>query len=791
MNSFIKTALRSMKKQKSMTFINISGLALGLACCIMILMWIKEERSFDRFHENFHNIYRIVADWPKYSWEGVEATPQPLGPQIKDQIPEILETVRLASHYRKVFRYQDKAFYESRGLIADPSFFKIFSFKFLQGSLETAFSSPSDLVITENLAHKYFADEDPMGKIVQVDGQPATVTGVIVDTPHNSTLQIDFISSFEFIQELSNYGLEWGSFNFNTYVLLHPNANPKEVNPKITNLALENNCPQIKDGASFRLQPLSAVHLDARPYEREIIALSDRRTLLLFSMIAAFILLISCINYINLATARASARIKEVGLRKTVGASRFQLICQFLGESFLLTGLAFMGATVLILLFSPFFSHLSGKTLVLQLDNLDQIALLSGLFIITGFLSGCYPAFLLSGLSPTRILKHFKQGGGGIFFRRILVVFQFSLTIMLLIGTAVIFRQLRYLSEADLGFTRNNIIQIPIKENLDSEYQAFKDELLRHPRIQSVTAQRYPFVEQTWRSAGNFEWEGGGGKNDLDMVYTGVDYDFFKTLDIKMVEGRVFSKDYASDENKAVILNQKAVEAMAVKNPIGKWFSISKDDRRTIIGVVQNDHFRSLRHKTEPRVFYIADLSKAKDSGLILVKFISGPSKEVLQDINDIWISFNPISPFEYHFFDDIYISLYQKERRILSLLNIFSSLAVFISCLGLLGLVSFMTERRTKEIGIRKVLGAGERSIILHLTKDFILLVLIANLIAWPLGYYLGNTLLQEFTVKKGMNVMIFIISGALTLFIAALTAVQQALRTARINPADTLRVE
>jgi len=790
MNLFIKTALRSMKKQKSITFINIFGLALGLACCIMILMWIKEEQGFDRFHKNFKNIYRIVADWPKNGWEGVDATPQPLGSLISNQIPEVLETVRLASHYRKVFRYQDMAFYESRGLIADPSFFKIFSFKFLQGSIETAFSSPLDLVITENLARRYFDDENPMGKIVQVDGQPATIKGVIADMPQNSTLQVDFISSFEFIRELTDYGLQWGSFNFSTYVLLHPNAQPKEVGPKITTLARENNCPQVKDGASFRLQPLSAVHLDARPYQKEIIALSDRKTLILFSFIAAFILLISCVNYINLTTARSSIRAKEVGLRKTVGAVRFQLIRQFLGESFLLTGMAFTAALVLILLLSPFLSQLSGKTLGLQLDNLSQIFQVFALFLITGFLSGCYPAFLLSGLPPTQIFKHFKQGGG-LLFRRILVVFQFSLTITLLIGTAVIFLQLRYLSQADLGFNQHNIIQIPIKENLDTRYQAFKGELLKHPRILSVSAQRYPLAEQTWRSAGNFEWEGGGGKNDLDLVYTGVDYDFFKTLDIKMVEGRVFSRDYASDENKAVILNQKAAKAMGIKNPVGKWFAISKDDRRTIIGVVKDVHFRSFHFETEPRLFYIADFSQAKDMGLILVKIGSGPSKEVLQDIRDIWTSFNPISPFEYHFLDDIYFNLYKNERRILSLLNIFTGFAIFISCLGLMGLVSFMTQSRTKEIGIRKVLGAGEKSIILYLTKDFIRWVFLANLIAWPLGYILGNTLIQEFTIKKGMNVMIFIVSGALILFIAALTSVQQVLRTARVNPADTIKIE
>jgi putative ABC transport system permease protein len=791
MNTSIKTALRGIKKHKGYSFINIFGLALGLACCIMIVMWIRDERTFDRFHKNFDNIYRIVADWPKNGWEGVDATPQPLGPLVVEQIPEVLEMVRFASHNRLVFRYKDRAFYESRGLIADPSLFRIFTFEFLEGSAETAFTSPSDLVITESLAHKYFGEEDPLGKTVQVEGRPATVTGVIADIPQNSTLRFDFMSSFEFIKELANYGLHWGAFNFNSFVLLHPEANPKDVGPKITSLALEYNCPQVKDGASFRLQPLSAVHLDARPYKREMVSLGDKKALFLFSMIAAFILLISCVNYVNLATARSSLRAKEVGLRKTVGAGRFQIVRQFLGESFILTGLAFISALALILLFSPLYSRLSEKPLTLLPDDPGQILLLAGLFVLTGFLSGWYPALFLSGFPPIQNLRQQKQGGGGIFLRRILVVLQFSLTIVLLIGTVVVFRQLRYVSHADLGFNRDNIIQIPIKENLGARYQAFKEELLRQPRIQSVTAERYPFAEQTWRSAGNFDWEGREARDDLDMVYTGVDYDFFSTLEIEMVEGRVFSRDYASDENEAVILNQSAVEAMGIDNPVGKWFSVSKEDRRTIIGVVSDVLFRSLHFKTEPRLFYIADLSEAEDMGLILVKIEPGPTEEVLQEIRNIWISFNPISPFEYHFLDDTYAALYQKEKRMLILLNVFTGFAVFISCLGLLGLAAFMAERRTKEIGIRKILGAGESGIVLNLTKEFIRWVLLANIVAWPLGYFLGNTLLREFSVKKGMVISIFVFSGALTLLAAALTVGFQALRAARANPADSLRYE
>jgi putative ABC transport system permease protein len=791
MNTFIKTTLRGIKKNKGYSFINVFGLALGLACCIMIVMWVRDERSFDRFNKNFDTIYRIVADWPKNGWEGVDATPQPLGPLVVDQIPGVMDMVRFAPHSRLVFRYKDKAFYESRGLIADPSLFRIFTFAFLEGSAETAFTSPSDLVITESLARKYFGEEDPLGKTVQVEGRPATITGVIADIPQNSTLRFDFMSSFEFIRELANYGLHWGALNFNTFVLLHPEASPKDVGTKITSLALENNCPQVKDGASFRLQPLSAVHLDARSYKREMISLGDKKTLFLFSMIAAFILLISCVNYLNLATARSFLRAKEVGLRKTIGAGRFQIVRQFLGESFILTGLAFISALALILLFSPLYSRLSEKPLALRFDDPGQILLLACLFVLTGFLSGWYPALFLSGFPPVQNLRQQKQGGGGVILRRILVVLQFSLTIVLLIGTAVVFRQLRYVSRADLGFNRDSIIQFPIKENLGTRYQAFKEELLRNPRVRSVTAERYPFAEQTWRSAGNFDWEGREARDDLDMIYSGVDYDFFKTLEIEMIEGRAFSRDFASDEKEAVILNQSAVEAMGIDNPVGKWFSVSKEDRRIIIGVVRDVLFRSLHFKAEPRVFYLADLTEAADMGLILVKIAPGPIEEVLQDIRNIWMSFNPISPFEFHFLDDTYSTLYQKEKRMLILLRIFTGFAVFISCLGLLGLAAFMAERRTKEIGIRKILGASESGLVLKLTKEFIRWVLLANLFAWPLGYVLGNTLLLEFSTKKGLVLSNFVLSGAFTLLIAALTVGFQAMRAARANPADSLRYE
>ena len=773
-------------------FINIFGLATGMACCILIMLWAQHELSFDRFHQNHENIYRFVADWPKYSWEGMEGTPQPLGKAVKEQIPEVVDTVRISEHSRQVFRYQEKAFYENRGLIADPSLFEIFSFRFIKGDPETAFSMPSDIMITENLAVKYFGEEDPMGKVIEIEGKPAVVKGIIADIPRNSTLCFDYVSSFEFIKELSNYGTHWGAFNFNTFVLLRLDADPDEVGTKITGLARDNQCPQVLDGASFRLQPLSQIHLDTRKYQRETVLLGDRRTVSLFSAIAAFVLLIACINFINLSTARSALRFKEVGLRKTVGATQSHLVFRFLGESFFMTGLAFSLSLGLSFLLLPFFTRLSGKQLTLNLAQPDFLIGIIILFLVTGLLAGGYPALFLSRLNPSMTLK--KKGyskKGGLTFRRILVVFQFALAVILLIGTATFAKQLRFITRSDLGFDKENIIQIPVKGKIESQYSSFKNEMLQNHHVLSVTAERYPFSKTTSRSSGNFDWEGREGREDLDMIYCGVDYDFFKTLELDLTEGRIFSRQHTSDKDHAVILNQAAVKAMEIADPVGKWFSVSKEDTFTVIGVVRDAHFRSLHHTVEPRIFYITDISTAGDNGLILVKIRGDNVVDTIAGIRKIWKRFDPISPFEYHFLDETYAEFYHEEQRMLVVFNSFTGLSVFISCLGLLGLASFMAERRTKEIGIRKVLGAGERNIVLNITRDFLHWVLLANIIAWPIGYLISKEILKGFALRTAPGIEIFLAVSASALLLAGVTVGWQALKAARTNPVEALRYE
>ncbi len=789
--NYIKIAWRNIQKHGVFSFINITGLAIGMACCIMILLWVQDELSFDTFHANRENIYRVVADWEKYGWEGIEATPAPFAPAIEEEIPEIQQAARCAPHSRLVFRYKDRAFYESRGLITDASFFDIFTFPFAEGDPKTAFKDPFDIVITETMARKYFGSESSIGKAIEVEGKLAKVTGVLRDIPRNSHLQFDFVSSFELIKEVSNFGTTWGAYNFVTYISVHGDADIQEVAQKMTAIGLKNKSPQVLEGLQFRLQPLSEVYLDARSYQFPVVTLGDSKYVLLFTIVAFFVLLIACVNFMNLSTARSALRAKEVGMRKTVGARRSQIVKQFFGESLLMTLIAFLFTLVLVSLFLPAFNQLSGKQMVLNGKDVSHLLSLLAIVLLTGVVAGSYPAVYLSGFRPVTVMKGLKESTSkGASFRKVLVVVQFSLAIMLIFGTTVVYKQLRYIQNAKLGFDKENIVHIPIKENIGKKYDTVKNELLKDPNILSVSAQRYPFAETTWRSSGIFDWEGKDPEFSVDLVFAGVDYGFFETLNLAIKEGRSFSKENPSDERGGYILNESAINEMGLDSPVGKRFAINKREG-TIVGIVKDAHFRSFHHAIEPRVFFIADMSHAEDAGLVLIKILGERTAAALSHIESVWKEINPVSPFEYHFLDQTYDSLYRSEKRVGTIFNLFTAQAIFISCLGLFGLASFLAEQRTKEIGIRKVLGASASKIIGLLTREFIRWVLVANLIAWPVAYFVMKKLLQIYVYRTAIGIETFILSGLIAVTIALLTVSYQAFRAARSNPADSLRYE
>ncbi|MQY60287.1 FtsX-like permease family protein [bacterium] len=534
LKNYLKIALRNIKRHKGYSFINIAGLAIGMACCILILLWVKDELSYDRFHENGKDIYRIMSYGTRYMIEGIDGTPAPLAPAVKEEVPGIVNYARFSDISKLVFKYGDKVFYETRGLMADPSIFEIFTFPFAQGDPKTALSEPLDIVITETMAKKYFGNENPVGKTMEIEGRPAAVTGVIQDIPHNSHIQFDFLSSYEFIQELTNYGMSWGSFNFVTYLQLEANRDTQEIGKNITAVAAKNNCPQVKDGVEFRLQPLSAIHLDNRAAFRNYCDVGDRKYVYVFSIIAFFILFIACVNFMNLSTARSTTRAKEVGMRKTVGASRRQVIMQFFGESLFLNSMACVFSLVLVSTLLPAFNQITGKLLKLNLIDIQLVLGLIIIVLLTALTAGSYPAIYLSSFKPVKVLKGvFKSEGKGQTFRRVLVVTQFSLSIALLIGTSVAYNQLRFLRHSKLGFNTENIVYVPVKENIGKRYDAFKAELLNDSNILSVAAQYYLFAEEgSFRTTG-YDWEGREEGQEADIILNLVDYDFIPMLDLE------------------------------------------------------------------------------------------------------------------------------------------------------------------------------------------------------------------------------------------------------------------
>ena len=793
LKNYLKITFRNTTRHKGYSFINLAGLAIGMACTLLILLWVKDELSYDKFHKNGDNIYRIMSYGTKYMIEGFDGTPAPLAPAIKNEVPGIENYSRFSDIPKLVFRYKDKVFYETRGLITDPAFFEMFTFPFVKGDFKTAFLEPFDFVMTETMAEKYFGQDDPIGKIIDIEGQPAIVKGVLKDIPKNSHIQFDYLTSFEFINELTGYGNSWGSFNFVTYLQVNPDTNTQDLNQKITAVADKNNCPQVKDGVGFRLQPLSELHLDSRASYRNYADIGDKKYVYVFSIIAFFVLFIACVNFMNLSTARFSHRAKEVGMRKTVGASRKQLIMQFFGESLLMTLMSCIFALVLVIILLPVFNRIAGKDLQMVLLDTQFAIGLGCIILLTALIAGSYPALYLSSFKPVNALKgafNSKDGKGQI-FRRILVVTQFSLSIILLIGTMIVFNQLRFLSQTNLGFNKENIVYIPVKENIGKRYETFKTELLGDPNILAASAQYYLFAEEGAFRSTNYDWDGREEEQEVDIILNMVDYDFFPMLDLEFVEGRNFSPDYGTDLTQAYILNEQAVKEMGIQSPVGKQFSYGKR-QGTIIGIFKDANFRSLHMEIEPHIFFMMeDVSEATQYGVVLIKINGEKTKEALAKIQGVWEGFNPISPFEYHFLDQKYDSLYRKEQQIGTILNSFTLFAVIISCLGLFGLASFLTEQRTNEVGIRKVLGASESGIVVLLSKQFIKWVLIANIFAWPSAYFVMNKWLQSFAYRINIGVWMFVVSAVLAAGIALLTVSYQAFKAARANPVDSLRYE
>jgi len=772
--NYIKTTFRNLQRHKGYSFINIAGLAIGLACCILILLWVRYELSYDRFHEHGDNLYRIIRVSSTDPTASSVVIPLPLVPAIKEELPEVRAATRLIGYGRHLFRYGDHVFYESNGLVVDADFFSMFSFPLRQGSPSRVFSDPYSVVITQEMAEKYFGAEEAMGKVFIIDNNHRfTVTGVI-ERSSRSHLNFNYLLSFEFPRARGKDMDAWGDVSYLSYVHLHENSSLDELKEKMSAI-IARHVPEYSGIRGF--QPVKDI------YYRYV-----RDSVISFSAIALIILVIACINFMNLSTARSGTRMKEISMRKVAGAHRTHLIYQFLGESFLMTFLALLLATALVVLSLPGFDLFSGENLTFDtLLNLDIILGFVGILIFTGLFSGLYPTLFFSKMHPISGLTDQRHRGlQRSPLRRMLVIIQFGLSIILIICTVVISQQIHFIKQKDLGFDEENLIYVDMKGDFNTNGRTIKHELLNHPNINAITIlDRLPNMYGWGTDSPN--WEGKQEGTRIQFTVRSVDPDYVKTFGITMAEGRFFSETHLTDDQ-AFVLNEEAAKVMGMDSPVGKWFEYEWTNKRgPIIGVVEDFHFASLHNEIEPLIM----LMKPDQYRYMCFKVSSEGISETIRFIQKSWETYSPQFPFEYHFLDQALESLYTSERRSMSLVRIFSILAIFISCLGLLGMVSFILEHRTKEIGIRKVLGASVSGIIVHFTKAFVKWVAVANVFAWPIAYIVMNHWLQNYPYRTPIYWWIFALSGGLALVIALATILVQVVRAALANPVESLRYE
>jgi putative ABC transport system permease protein len=792
LKNYLKITIRNIKRHKGYSFINISGLAVGMACCILILLWVKDELSFDRFHANADMIYRITDRYPDSSgdYSSTAVTAWPLAEALKNDFPEIVESARLRILTHRRISYKDKKFYENDFVAVDPSFLKMFSFPLVKGDITTALTEPNTILITEETAARYFGTENPMGKVLTYNNNTDfKVTGLLKDVPRNSHIKFDFLVPFESTLRALGWTDSWWTDNYTTYVQLAENASVQHISDKVYDYKKK---IYSESKTKLILQPLTDIHLRS-DYSIDLYGSTENKSIYIyaFSLIALFILLIACINFMNLSTARSEKRSKEVGLRKVVGATRHQIIAQFYGESLFMTVISLVAAVFLVYLLLPAFNSLSGK--MLTLDSMKEPLFLLGLLgivLITGLVSGSYPALVLSSFKPVDSIKGtgltFSSKSGKSLFRHSLVVVQFTLSIMLIVGTLIVYKQIHYMLNKELGYEKESMIYFRKRANVRNQYDAFKSELLRDPNITRVTASS-DIPTYTVHSTGAFSWEGKDPETRFSIHQFSVDHDYIKTFNMNIIAGRDFSREFPVDDStQSFIVNETAVQAMGLKNPVGTTFQLFKH-RGQIVGIVEDFHYKSLQKEIEPLVLRI---DPGWDS-YVFVKFRSEQTKEAIASVQRVYNAFNPDFPLEYTFLNEAVERLYDSEQKTKTIFNYFTFIAIFISCLGLYGLATHLAQQKTKEIGIRKVLGASIINIVTNLSKEFILLVCLANAIAWPLAYYFMNKWLKNFAYRTSMGLWIFILSALAVLVIALFTVSHQSIKAATANPVDSLRYE
>ena len=793
--NYLKIALRNFQKHKGYSFLNIAGFSIGMACCLLILIYVRHELSYDKYHQDGERIYRIVQDIRTQTANRIFAPVSPMvAPTLKADYPQVEYAARIIPARSRLVRREATFFYEDRFMYADQELLDILTFQFIQGNPQEALIRPNTLVISQRIAHKYFGNVDSLGKTLEINQANYEITGVVKDSPENTHVKYDLIASLRTLKdwnEMSN----WHSTMFFTYLKLKPNVNVEEFSSQVSRLADKYVGEQLNNWGTvyhYFLQPLSSIHLHSQ-FSFDIEPPGNPVYIMIFSFVGLFILLIACLNFMNLSTARAANRAREVGLRKVVGAQKLQLISQFLGESLLIAFLSLGLAMVIARFAIPFLNRLTGINLIFDvlLNPVVLLSLIGGAFLV-GLTTGLYPAFVLSAFRPVVTLKGVQRAGSrGLALRTVLVVVQFAISVVLIIGTLTMYKQFNFMKNQYLGFEKEQKLVLPLRGGIDIQknFEAVKDMFSKHSSVTGVT------VSSTvpGRGVSNFgiKLVGEDDSKNQSMFHMYFDDDFIPEYGIEMVAGRAFQKEMKTDFMGAFLINEAAVKAFGWSSPeeaLGKRLFTGHGGRTNpIIGVTGDFHYRGLQSQVEPLVMEFLPWNFRCISLSIDITDL----KDTLAFVRSQWKTLWPGHPFERFFLDTDFDRQYRADEQVGSVFGIFTLLGLAIACLGLLGLASFTAESRTKEIGIRKVLGASVGGIILMLSRQFTKLVLLANCISWPVAYFIMFRWLKNFAYRTSIGIWPFVLSGAFALSIAFLTVSYQSIKAAIANPVKSLRYE
>lgn len=785
LTNYLKTAFRNFTRHKSSFLINVSGLSIGLTCSILILLWVLDELSVNRYHDDIDRIYQVMehqvyANGQVFTFT---ATPGPLAPALVEEVPEFEYAATYTWNINYLFTHNANSL-KGSGIYARPDIVNILTFDIVSGNPAEWLTEPNTIVVSDEFAGKIFSDEIPLNQTMVVEGDRLyKVVGVYRTFPENSTLQFDFILPFHDFETRNEWVNSWGNNGPRTLAKLRAGVDPELVSDKIKNFIKERNEGSVVD---LFLYPFADLYLHGR-FEHGQVVGGRIEYVRLFSIIAVFVLLIACVNFMNLSTARSITRAREVGIRKSIGAGRGSLIGQYIGESIVVSFFSLIVALILVELFLPAFNNLTDKQVTLDLTTLNIYLMLAGITLITGLVAGSYPAFFLSAFDPVKTLKgKVISSKGEVLIRKGLVVFQFSLSIVLIVSTILIYMQIQYVQTKNLGYEKENLLYFPIEGELRANWEPFRSEVLAIPGNTNISRSTHHFLGRSNNTSG-VGWPGKDPDEHVLFESIWVDYDLIETFGFEMANGRAFSREYGADSAK-VILNETAIDIMEIEDPVNSSITLWGQDAE-IIGVLKDFHYEHLRNGVAPLFMLLNPSIPTMQAGYIRVQ--TDDIRNTLERIQQAHENFNPAYPFDYRFVNERYAALYRSEMRIGKLSQYFAIFAVIISALGLFGLSSFTAEQRRKEMSIRKVLGASFAGIAGLHSKEFIKLVFIAVVIAAPVAYYFMNTWLQDFEYRISISWWVFAASGLLALVIALTTVSYQAIRTAVANPVESLRYE